>query len=121
MGQPPTACFRESLDRCAAMGHQPHGAGALEGLAAVALNEGDPVRAARLLGTAEATRTRLGTPREPAWASFCARTTTAARAVLGDEAFTAAHTAGSASDFAAAATEVLGERASATCTTAPAH
>jgi hypothetical protein len=87
-------CFRESLDHCVATQQLLHGAHALEGCALVALAEGEPNRAARLLAAAEAIRARLGTPREPRWAARCADVAEAARSALGDAAFVAAWEAG---------------------------
>jgi tetratricopeptide (TPR) repeat protein len=95
-------CFRESLERCAAMGHQLLGAEALEGCAAVAVVTGDAAQAALLLGAAGDVRDRLGTPREPTWAAYCARTADAARAMLGAEAFAAALATGRGLDIDAA-------------------
>jgi predicted ATPase/transcriptional regulator with XRE-family HTH domain len=97
------ACFRESLGRFAAMHYPRGGVSALEGMAAALLDEGLADRAARLLGTAVAIRARLGAPREPTWAAFCARTEDAVRAALGDAAFDTAHGEGRQLDFAAAA------------------
>ena len=78
------------------------GAGALEGRASILVDEGEADRAARLLGAAEAIRARLGTPREPTWATYCDRTAAAARTALGEVTFAAAHEAGRRLDFAAA-------------------
>ncbi|MFN8513147.1 MAG: tetratricopeptide repeat protein [Thermomicrobiales bacterium] len=96
-------CFRESLERCAAMGHQRLGAEAMEGLAAVALAEGDATRAARLLGAADGIRDRLAAPREPKWAERCTRIAEAARLALGEAAFVAAQATGRELDLLAAA------------------
>jgi hypothetical protein len=96
------ASFRESLDRCAAMGHPLLTTEALEGLAAVAVAADDAPQAARLLAAAEGIRERLGTPREPTWAAYCARTAAAARAALDDATFAAARDAGRALDLDAA-------------------
>ena len=112
--------FRGAHTLSAAMDHPLLGASALEGLAAAAIGEDEPTLAARLLGVAEATRARLGTPREPAWAAFCARTTAAARAALGDTTYTTAHSAGHGWDFAVVAKEPVNALAPATPTTSAA-
>jgi predicted ATPase/transcriptional regulator with XRE-family HTH domain len=96
------AYFRESLGRCAAMGHPLLGVEALEGLAAATLKLGDAEGAGRLLGAAGALRERLGTPREATWAAHCARTTEDTRAALGDGEFAAVTAAGRLLDFDAA-------------------
>jgi predicted ATPase/transcriptional regulator with XRE-family HTH domain len=102
------ACFRESTERCAAMGTPRLGAGAWEGLAVVSMNHGEAQRAVRLLGAAEATRARLGMPREPAWAAWVARSRAAARAALGEAAFGARYDEGRALDFEAACAFAVG-------------
>ncbi len=62
----------------------------------------DPARAALLLAAADGLRERLGTPREPQQRAHAARTSAAARAALGGEAFAAAQAEGRALDFAGA-------------------
>ncbi|MGX7828414.1 BTAD domain-containing putative transcriptional regulator [Actinokineospora sp. 24-640] len=69
---------------------------ATEGLAGTAALAGDHERAARLLGTAAAARASVGVPLPPAERGDVDRVTATATAALGEPAFTAAHTAGSA-------------------------
>ncbi|MGW0191524.1 hypothetical protein ACWDV7_38215, partial [Streptomyces sp. NPDC003362] len=72
---------------------------------------GRPARAARLLGTAEATRERSGAPLPPAEQSDVRRVSARARDALGAQAFTAEHAAGRAVDHRAAADTELGREA----------
>jgi non-specific serine/threonine protein kinase len=62
----------------------------LEGLAAVAVGRGDDARAARLLGAAEAHRSRLGIAQTPSRAPWYERTVAATRAALDETTFAAA-------------------------------
>jgi predicted ATPase/DNA-binding SARP family transcriptional activator len=62
----------------------------LEDLAAIALAQGCPQQAARLLAAAEAMRVAIGTVIAPCDSAQHAATMTGARAALGDEAFAAA-------------------------------
>ena len=62
----------------------------LEDLAAIALAQGSPPQAARLLAAAEALRVTIGTVIAPCDSAQHAATMTGARAALGDEAFAAA-------------------------------
>jgi non-specific serine/threonine protein kinase len=67
---------------------------ALEGLAGVAMLEGQPERAGRLLGRAEALRKAINAQMDASDLPLHERTVSAVRAVLGEEEFTAARTAG---------------------------
>jgi predicted ATPase/DNA-binding SARP family transcriptional activator len=81
----------------------------LEGLAMVAAAQGEPERAARLLGAAAALHETLGTPpRRKEWQEQEALLA-ALRAALGEAAFTAAWKAGQALTWEQAATEALGK------------
>jgi predicted ATPase/DNA-binding CsgD family transcriptional regulator len=62
----------------------------LEGLADVVATQGDPVWAARLWGTAEALREAMGNPLPSVYRADYERAVTAARAQLGEKAFTKA-------------------------------
>ncbi|MFD7457062.1 MULTISPECIES: BTAD domain-containing putative transcriptional regulator [unclassified Streptomyces] len=84
---------------------------ALEGLAGAHALGGRPASAARLLGTAEATRERSGAPLPPAEQGDVRRVSARARDALGAEAFTAEHAAGRAVDHRAAADTELGREA----------
>lgn len=81
----------------------------LDGLAAVALAEGRPERAARWWGTSHALREALGALREPVYEDTHQGRLAAARAALGDEAFAAAWQAGRALSWDEAVAEALGE------------
>ncbi|CAL9416165.1 hypothetical protein SUDANB105_01749 [Streptomyces sp. enrichment culture] len=84
---------------------------ALEGLAGAHALGGRPARAARLLGTAEATRERSGAPLPPAEQGDVRRVSSRARDALGAEAFTAEHAVGRAVDHRGAADAELGREA----------
>jgi hypothetical protein len=60
----------------------------------VAGARGAPERAARLLGAVQALRDAIGAPVPPEYRAAYERTAAAARAALGEEAFTAAWAAG---------------------------
>jgi non-specific serine/threonine protein kinase len=77
------ALFREQGDR-----HMV--AWCLDGLAGVAVAEGQPVRAARLFGAAEALREAIGAPMSAATRAAFERHVAAARAAAGEAAFAAA-------------------------------
>jgi len=72
------------------VGHRP----CLEGLAWIASAEGEVVRAARLLGAAEALRRRIGAGHEPQYRADHARAVDQARAMLGEAGFASALAAG---------------------------
>jgi predicted ATPase/DNA-binding SARP family transcriptional activator len=69
---------------------------ALEGLAGAAGLAGDHEASARLLGAAGAARLAASVPAAPSEQAEIDRITATARAALGDDAFTAAHSAGAA-------------------------
>jgi hypothetical protein len=68
----------------------------LEGLAAVAVAQAQPERAARLFGAAEGLREAMGAPLPPSDRAEYDRDVAAARTALGEEAFAAAWQAGRA-------------------------
>lgn len=68
----------------------------IEGLALVAIAEGDATRGAWLFGAGEAMRERLNNAIVPAVLPQYNRFSTLARAAIGDEAYAAAHTSGRA-------------------------
>jgi hypothetical protein len=68
----------------------------VEGLAELAMAQGQLERAVRLVGTATALRDALGTPMPPNGRAQYERDLAAMRAALGEETFTAAWAAGSA-------------------------
>ena len=90
------ARFTESLPLQRALGDIRGVAASLEGLAAVAGAEARPARAARLLGAAGQLREAIGAPLPPDRHAEYERTVTAARALLGEEAFAAAFEEGRA-------------------------
>ena len=64
-------------------------AAALEGLACVAVPQGDAELAARLLAGAAALREQMGTPMRPVEQSIVEQALATARSILGEEAFAA--------------------------------
>ena len=80
----------------------------LEGLARVAVAQGRMERVARLCGAAAALREDMGWPLPPAQRAEYDRTVTAARAVLGEDAFTAAWTKGHALPLEESIKDTLG-------------
>ncbi len=81
----------------------------LEGLARVAVAQGRMKRAARLCGAAAALRVDRGWPLPPAKRVEHDRTVAAARAALGEDAFTAAWAEGHALPLAEAIRDTLGD------------
>jgi tetratricopeptide (TPR) repeat protein len=79
----------------------------LEGLGAVVARQEVPLQAAELWGTAEALREAIGTPMHPVYRADYEQAVAAARAALGEEAFTAAWTEGRARPLDQAITNVL--------------
>jgi tetratricopeptide (TPR) repeat protein len=65
-------------------------ASCLEGLAGLFVAQGEPVRAVRLWGAADALRKSMGTPIPPVYGADYERSVAAARAQLGEKAFAAA-------------------------------
>ncbi|MEV4894182.1 BTAD domain-containing putative transcriptional regulator [Nonomuraea sp. NPDC055795] len=89
-GREPEACelFRESLVASRKIGDPRTIAGTMEALATVA----EPEEAARLLGTAAASRIAHSTPASPDETDDIARATERAKSALGEAAFAAAYT-----------------------------
>jgi tetratricopeptide (TPR) repeat protein len=88
--------FRQSLDRFERLGDRQYLAMGLEGLASVFLLETDGVRAATLFGAADALREVVAAPVKPADRVEYGDWIEAARAMLGDRAFTSAWLVGRA-------------------------
>jgi tetratricopeptide (TPR) repeat protein len=86
--------FEESLALSRELGIKALVASCLEGLAGVDAVRGDPERAARLLGAAEALRTAIHQPIEPADRADYERFVAAARSRLDEASFKAAWEAG---------------------------
>lgn len=107
-GQPERArpLLVESITLCLRLGHAGGLWYPLLDLAAAAQLLGDPVRAARLFGAAEALRLRQGADVPPEHRSVHQRTEAALRARLGDGPFAAAAAAGGGLDPAGVAAEV---------------
>jgi hypothetical protein len=79
----------------------------LEGLAAVAAAQGQPLLAARLFGAAEALREALGTPLKPSERAGYDQATQATRGALGEDSFAAAWAEGRALPLDEAVTMAL--------------
>jgi hypothetical protein len=90
------ARFEESLAICREVGDKRGTAQNLEGLAALAVTQGQFERAARLFRAAEALREAIGTPLPPADRVEHDRSVAAIRTALGEEAFAAAGAEGRA-------------------------
>jgi hypothetical protein len=90
------AFFAESLTICSKLGLQGNSASCLEGLAGVHGVGGEPKRAARLLGAAEAVRTAINEPMPPGDRAEYERFVAAARAALDEKTFAAAWAEGRA-------------------------
>jgi non-specific serine/threonine protein kinase len=88
--------YRESLAVSRGWGYRHHIVEVLERCAGLAAADGQPGRAARLFGAAEALRTAFGAPVPPADRAEHERDGAAARAALGDQPFAAAWAAGQA-------------------------
>lgn len=86
--------FSDALALFRANGDRRGSAECLAGVASVAVAVGQPARAARLCGAAEATLQEVGAVPTPANAGEVARTLAAARSHLGDVAFAQAQAAG---------------------------
>ncbi|MGH2368930.1 MAG: tetratricopeptide repeat protein, partial [Chloroflexota bacterium] len=97
----------ESLTHSEKVGDRLFTAFCLVGLAGVAVAQGQPERAARLLGAEEALREAIGAPRAPTHAPDHRRFLAAAHAALGDSAFAAAFAAGRSLSFEAAVAEAM--------------
>ena len=79
----------------------------LEAIAGVAVGQGRAMRAARLLGAAEALRTTIGVQRAPTALPAYTRDVATARAELGEAAFAAAWVEGRAMTLEQAIAEAL--------------
>ena len=90
------ALYEESLTIAKVADHKWEIAFCLEGLAEVALAEGQPVQAARLCGAAEALRKANGTPIPPVYRADYERMVTDTRKQLGEQAFAATWAQGQA-------------------------
>jgi hypothetical protein len=82
--------YQESLALCRSMGDKELIAEFLEGVAGVVCAQGQCERVAQLCGAAAALREAIGAPIQPADRASYERTLAAARAAMGDDAFTAA-------------------------------
>jgi predicted ATPase/class 3 adenylate cyclase len=104
------ALYEESLAIFRQLGDQRGIALALDGLAALAAaHQGQPERAARLSGAAEALREAVGAPLSPHERAEYHRHVAATRAALGEEAFAAAWEAGRALSLEQAVAYALDE------------
>ena len=104
-----TAHLTESLALRRELGERLGIAECLEGLATVAAGTGQPERAARLLGAAEALREAIGAPLPPVDRPDHDDDDSATRAALGEAAFAAAWAAGRALTVEQAVAEALGD------------
>jgi hypothetical protein len=84
------AQYEESLKRLMQVGDKQYIAFCLEGLAGLFVAQGEPVRAVRLWGAADALREAMGTLIPPVYRANYERSLAAARAQLGEKAFAAA-------------------------------
>ena len=101
--------FEESLGEVWRFGFGFEGVACLEGLARVAAMEGRPERAARLLGASAARREELGISLSPIVQADHDHAVNAARAALGEDAFTRAWAGGHAMSLEEAITDALGD------------
>ncbi len=102
-----TACYKESLTLRQETGEKEGIATALEGLAAVTGMQGQPVRAARLCGSAESLRTLLRAPLTPIDRPYYQQTVAAIRAQLDEPTFLKAWTEGQAMTLEEAIAEAV--------------
>jgi predicted ATPase len=84
------ALYKESLAIGRVVGANRYIASCLEGLAGLFVAQGEPVRAVRLWGAADALREAIGTPIPPVYRADYERSRAAARAQLGEKTFAAA-------------------------------
>jgi non-specific serine/threonine protein kinase len=101
------ARWRANLPALVHLGLKPYIAHAFEGLAEVDARQGQPARAARLLGAAEALRAQMRAPVPPVERAEYGRVVALVRDALEETAFSAAWTAGRAAGWEAAAAEAL--------------
>jgi DNA-binding CsgD family transcriptional regulator len=99
--------FTESLAICRDLGDTLGYAQCIEGLAPTLVALGSAAQAARLLAAAASMRESLAAPLRPSEAAVVDETLAAARATLGDEAFTSAWAVGTSLSPAQAAAEAL--------------
>jgi len=99
--------FKEALPLFQAMGDQDGIAECCEGLAGVAIASGQPQRAARLCGAGHALREAVGAPLMPVERRRYEAILAAARAQLGETAFSAAYAEGQAMAVAQAIAEAM--------------
>jgi hypothetical protein len=99
--------FLESLSVYRSFGWVPGVAACLEGLAHVAVMQGQPQRAARLLGAAAAQRRLLDTPLLRPERERVERAAAETRAALADDAFAAAWSAGESLSLEQAVAEAM--------------
>ena len=102
-----SASYRESLSLCRDMEDRQNAARCLQGLAAIAVAGGDAGRATRLAGAAAALRAAIGVHRSVSRGARFEKTVDAARAALGDAAFSAAWDIGQALTLEEATNEAL--------------
>lgn len=93
---------RIGLAACHHLRNKPGIAKGFEGLAMLAIDDGQPERAARLLGAADSVREVTGTPVEAVDRAGRERAATASRAALGEEVFATTRAAGQALSLDAA-------------------
>ena len=101
------ALFAEGLAPFTEVGDRRIIALALDGVAGLAIAWGQPERAARLFGAAAALREASGLPVEPAFRAAHTRDVAAARAALGEVAFSAGLATGAALPLPVAVAEVM--------------
>jgi predicted ATPase/DNA-binding CsgD family transcriptional regulator len=101
------ALFAEGLALSTELGDRHMIALALDGVACLAVARGEPERAARLFGAAAALQVASGLLVGPAFRATQERDVAAARAALGEEAFAAGWTDGTALPMLAAVTEAI--------------
>jgi len=103
------ALFTESLTLHRELGGALYAMDCLEGLAHIAVAQGQPGRAARLVGAADTLRAASGAPLPPPDQAGYDRLVTAVRAALSEESFAAAGAAGAALSLEQAITLALEE------------
>ena len=86
--------YQESLALLSSAFSKEFIAASLEGLGAVEVGQGEPLKAARLWGTAEALRESIGAPLYPVYRADYNKAVATARAELSDEAFAMAWSEG---------------------------
>jgi predicted ATPase/transcriptional regulator with XRE-family HTH domain len=102
-------CYRDALCIQQQMHYLPSVSDGLEGLAGMAASEGDPLRAVRLFGAAQAHRDAIAAPRWRDRDASYARDVALARSLLDEEAWRAAWAAGGAMPLDQAVAYALAE------------